>query len=50
MRLFNSADAIEACDDKMLTYMKLLHFHIAMPKTVPGPLHYGVNDSSRFPT
>jgi gamma-F420-2:alpha-L-glutamate ligase len=48
MRLFNSADAIEACDDKMLTYMKLLHFHIAMPKTVPGPLHYGVNDSSDF--
>jgi gamma-F420-2:alpha-L-glutamate ligase len=50
IRLFNSADAIEACDDKMLTYMRLLHFNIAMPKTVPGPLHYGIKNNEAFLT
>lgn len=50
IRLFNSADAIEACDDKMLTYMRLIHFGIPMPKTVPGPLHYGVKTNEVFIT
>ncbi|MCR5349309.1 MAG: RimK family alpha-L-glutamate ligase [Bacilli bacterium] len=48
MRLFNSARAIEACDDKMLTYMNLMHFGIHMPKTVTGPLHYSLLDNEDF--
>jgi gamma-F420-2:alpha-L-glutamate ligase len=48
MRLFNSADPIQDCDDKMTTYMKLLHFNIAMPKTIPGPLHYSVSNNDDF--
>jgi len=48
LRLFNSAQAIEACDDKMLTYMNLMHFGIRMPKTVSGPLHYSLLDNDNF--
>jgi len=48
MRLFNSARAIEACDDKMITYMNLMHFGIRMPKTVSGPLHYSLLDNEEF--
>ena len=48
LRLFNSAQAIEACDDKMLTYMNLMHFGIRMPKTVSGPLHYSLLDNDDF--
>lgn len=48
MRLFNSARAIEACDDKMITYMNLMHFGIRMPKTVSGPLHYSLLDNDDF--
>lgn len=36
MRLFNSADAIEVCDDKALTYIKLKN-HVKQPKTVIAP-------------
>ncbi len=39
LRLFNSADAIETCDDKMRTYLKLLG-KFPMPETVPAPLCY----------
>ncbi len=39
-RLFNSADAIEACDDKMETYLQLAGHGIHMPKTISGPLCY----------
>ncbi len=48
MRLFNSAQAIEACDDKMLTYMNMMHYGIRMPKTVSGPLHYSLLDNDDF--
>ncbi len=48
MRLFNKARAIEACDDKMITYMNLMHFGIRMPKTVSGPLHYSLLDNEDF--
>lgn len=48
LKLFNSAQAIEACDDKMLTYMNLMHFGIRMPKTVSGPLHYSLLDNDNF--
>ncbi|MCR4562770.1 MAG: RimK family alpha-L-glutamate ligase [Bacilli bacterium] len=39
-RLFNSAQAIRNCDDKMLTYTLLAKNGIAIPKTVSGPLNY----------
>lgn len=38
LRLFNSAKAIETCDDKMLTHLALEGF--PMPKTTAAPLCY----------
>lgn len=40
LRLFNSHAAIEACDDKMLTYALLSQNGIKAPKTVAAPLCY----------
>lgn len=40
LHLFDNADAIELCDDKMKTYLTLANHGIEMPKTVPGPLRY----------
>lgn len=40
MRLFNSAEAVEACDDKMTTHIMLADFGIPMPDTLPGLLCY----------
>lgn len=40
VRLFNSAAAIEVCDDKMLTHIALGDKGIAMPETIPGLLCY----------
>ncbi len=37
LRLFNSAKAIETCDDKSLTHISLLNAGIRMPKTVISP-------------
>ena len=37
MRLFNSSDAIAACDDKALTYLRLKPCGIPMPETVIAP-------------
>ena len=43
--LFNSAQAIATCDDKMLTYIALANQGIMMPKTIASPLLYPhVND------
>lgn len=39
MRLFNSSDAVEACDDKLLTAIALSGI-APMPKTLPAPLCY----------
>ena len=39
MRLFNSAAAVELCDDKMLTHIALAGV-VPMPKTYPAPLCY----------
>ena len=39
MRLFNSSDAVEACDDKLLTAIALTGI-ASMPKTLPAPLCY----------
>ena len=40
IRLFNSASAIELCDDKMLTYIALTGKGVRMPKTVSSPVMY----------
>jgi len=48
LRLFNKADAIRLCDDKMLTYLSLSDKGIRMPKTIPGPLRYSKKDSDIF--
>ncbi len=40
MRLFNRAEAVELCDDKMLTHIALSDRGIPMPKTIPAPLCY----------
>ena len=42
-RIFNQKDAIEVCDDKMLTYISLAKNAIRMPKTLPGLLCFTKN-------
>ena len=37
-KVFNSADAIDACDDKSLTFIKLKDTDIPMPVTFNAPL------------
>lgn len=44
MRLFNRHDAIEACDDKMTTFIRLANNGINMPHTLPGLLCYDPNE------
>ena len=39
-RLFNKADFIKLCDDKMLTFIKCADMDIKMPDTFAGPLVY----------
>ncbi len=36
-KLFNSREAIEVCDNKALTQLKLANLGIRMPKTIVGP-------------
>lgn len=43
LRLFNSASAIEICDDKTLTYLALKNAGVKMVKTIPAPLCYTPN-------
>jgi RimK family alpha-L-glutamate ligase len=43
LRLFNSASAIETCDDKMLTYLALSRKGVKIPETVSAPLCYTPN-------
>lgn len=40
LRLFNNAEAIRLCDDKMLTHIILADNGIKMPKTISAPLNY----------
>ena len=40
VRLFNRAEAVELCDDKMLTAIALAGAGVPMPKTLPAPLCY----------
>ena len=42
-RLFNRADAINICDDKMLTHIALINAGIKMPTTISSPLVYSPN-------
>lgn len=39
-RVFNSADAIEICDDKALTFIRLKNTEIKMPKTFSAPMTF----------
>jgi len=39
-RLFNKADFIKLCDDKMLTFIACANEGIRMPRTIAGPLVY----------
>ena len=39
-RLFNRADFIKLCDDKMLTFIACANEGVNMPKTIAGPLVY----------
>ena len=43
LRLFNSAQAIETCDDKMLTYLALVGKGVKIPETQSAPLCYTPN-------
>lgn len=43
LRLFNRHSAIQACDDKAVTFLYLANSGIPMPKTLPGLLCYDPN-------
>lgn len=43
LRLFNPISAIEACDDKMLTYLALKEAGVSIIKSIPAPLCYTPN-------
>lgn len=47
-RLFDSAESIRLCDDKMLTYLSLANKGIKMPKTISGPLNYSDHIDGSF--
>ncbi len=49
MRLFNRAESIRLCDDKMLTHVALSNDGIPMPKTINAPLNYsGYEETNSF--
>ena len=39
-RVFNNAEAIETCDDKALTFLRLKNMDIKMPKTFVAPMTF----------
>lgn len=47
-RLFNKADFIKFCDDKMLTFIGCANMGIKMPKTISGPLVYSDLQPSNY--
>ena len=47
-RLFNKADFIKLCDDKMLTFIRCANEGIRMPKTIAGPLVYTELQESNY--
>lgn len=53
VRLFNSADAIEACDNKAITYQRLARAGVKIPKTIIAPKTFeglGYTDSGFLKT
>lgn len=48
LRLFNRAKAIEDCDDKFLTYLRLQKEGIRIPKTISAPLCYAKEGNRDF--
>lgn len=48
VKLFDNAEAIRLCDDKMLTYIALSNSGIKMPKTISAPLNYAGIDDEAF--
>lgn len=48
IKMFDSADSIALCDDKMLTHIELADDGIKMPKTISGPLNYSKDDNQSF--
>lgn len=40
--LYNGADAIEACDNKAYTHVKMLGANVAQPPTLVGPMTFGL--------
>lgn len=44
-RIFNKADFIKLCDDKLLTFIACSNLGIRMPDTFAGPLVYTSNDN-----
>ena len=47
VRLFNSAETIRLCDDKMLTHIALAPY-VRQPKTIPSPLFFAGEDGGEF--
>jgi len=47
-RLFDKADFIKVCDDKMLTFIYCSNLDIKMPKTMAGPLVYNTIQDNNF--
>jgi RimK family alpha-L-glutamate ligase len=48
LRVFNSSRAIEICDDKSLTHLKLMGSGIKMPKTIIAPKHFDYIDYGNY--
>ena len=46
LRLFNRAAAVEACDDKMTTYLALQGAGVPLVESIPAPLCYTPNASA----
>lgn len=44
IRSFNSYNAIENCDDKMMTYVILSNKNINLPRTILGSINFGVEN------
>lgn len=47
IRIYNSSEAIEICDDKSRTYLELLNSGITMPDTIISPLNYGIKGDEK---
>lgn len=49
LRLFNTAEAIELCDDKSLTHLHLMNRGLKMPRTILAPKSYTRIDYAEYP-